>query len=83
MSPRAPRPAPETSAAAAQRILAAATKRDQDLAAATEPIERAFWTQVQAEIDANNIQQADVAATLDVSRETVRTRLKKYATPTT
>ena len=78
MSPRTPRPALEVSAAAAARITAAAAQRDQDLATATDPIERAFWTQVQAELEAANIQQAEVASALGISRETVRTRLKKY-----
>jgi len=81
MSPRTPRPAPEVSAAAAARITAAAAQRDKDLTTATDPIERHFWTQVQAELDASTIQQAEVATALGVSRETVRTRLKKYATP--
>lgn len=81
MSPRTPKPNPEISAAAAARITAAAARRDLDLASATDPIERAFWTQVQAELDAATIQQAEVATTLGVSRETVRTRLKKYGTP--
>ncbi|MFD5342326.1 hypothetical protein ACFWJY_00770 [Streptomyces anulatus] len=68
------RPESPESAAAKERLDAAAATRDQ----AVEAAHRAYWSAVDAEITAKNLTQAAVAAHLDFSREHIRKQLKRY-----
>ncbi|MFF4384620.1 hypothetical protein [Kitasatospora sp. NPDC001547] len=57
------------------RLDAAAEQLDLEIGAA----QRKFWRAVRAEIDAST--QAEIAATMDVSREHLRRNLKRWADP--
>jgi len=77
-----PRPTSEQLSALQARIAKANTDRDQRKAEAIEAIETQFWTAIAAEINGENAYfgiQKDIADALGVTRETIRTQLKKYA----
>jgi len=67
--------------AAEQRIRQALSERDEEI----ELAHRRFWTRVGSEIAAGQISQAHVAQVLDVTRETLRQRTRRYVpgAPTT
>ncbi|MEZ0095022.1 hypothetical protein [Streptacidiphilus sp. EB129] len=79
-----PRPTPEQLSALQARLAQASTDRDQRKTEAIEAIETQFWTAIAAEINGDDSYfgiQKDIADALGVTRETIRTQLKKYAPP--